>query len=154
MFTPGLRGCGYKTVSGRHEWLSRDPLAEEVGLNLYEYVGDDPINSIAVSYTHLDVYKRQNPASEVELPRMEKRLPQAVLTLPEVERLLAVPDVTDPLGIRDRKMCIRDSFVERAAEETGLTADLLKRDLGKPVSYTHLDVYKRQPVNGSVLNGP
>ena len=25
-----------------------------------------------------------NPASEVELPRMEKRLPQAVLTLPEV----------------------------------------------------------------------
>ena len=45
-----------------------------------------------------------NPASEVELPRMEKRLPQAVLTLAEVERLLAVPDVTDPLGIRDRAM--------------------------------------------------
>jgi integrase/recombinase XerD len=45
-----------------------------------------------------------NPASEVELPRPEKRLPQAVLTLPEVERLLAVPDVTDPLGIRDRTM--------------------------------------------------
>jgi integrase/recombinase XerD len=45
-----------------------------------------------------------NPASELELPRMEKRLPQAVLTLPEVERLLAVPDVTDPLGIRDRTM--------------------------------------------------
>ena len=45
-----------------------------------------------------------NPASEVELPRMEKRLPQAVLTLPEVERLLAVPDVSDPLGIRDRTM--------------------------------------------------
>ena len=45
-----------------------------------------------------------NPASEVELPRMEKRLPQAVLTLPEVERLLAVLDVTDPLGIRDRTM--------------------------------------------------
>ena len=45
-----------------------------------------------------------NPASEVELPRIEKRLPQAVLTLPEVERLLAVPDVTDPLGIRDRTM--------------------------------------------------
>ena len=45
-----------------------------------------------------------NPASELELPRMEKRLPQAVLTLPEVERLLAVPDVSDPLGIRDRTM--------------------------------------------------
>ena len=45
-----------------------------------------------------------NPASELELPRMEKRLPQAVLTLPEVERLFAVPDVSDPLGIRDRTM--------------------------------------------------
>ena len=45
-----------------------------------------------------------NPASEVELPRMEKRLPQAVLTLSEMEKLLAVPDVADPLGIRDRAM--------------------------------------------------
>ncbi|HEX5399052.1 MAG TPA: site-specific tyrosine recombinase XerC [Verrucomicrobiae bacterium] len=45
-----------------------------------------------------------NPASELELPRMEKRLPQDVLTPPEVERLLAVPDVSDPLGVRDRTM--------------------------------------------------
>ena len=43
-----------------------------------------------------------NPASELELPRMEKRLPKTVLTQTEVERLLAVPDVNDPLGIRDR----------------------------------------------------
>ncbi len=45
-----------------------------------------------------------NPASELELPRIEKRLPQDVLTLAEVERLLAVPDVGDPLGVRDRAM--------------------------------------------------
>jgi integrase/recombinase XerD len=45
-----------------------------------------------------------NPASELELPRMEKRLPQEVLTLTEVERLLAIPDVADPLGVRDRAM--------------------------------------------------
>ncbi len=45
-----------------------------------------------------------NPASELELPRMEKRLPQNVLTLAEVERLIAVPNVTDLLGIRDRAM--------------------------------------------------
>ena len=24
MFTPGSRGCVYKTVSGRHEWPNRD----------------------------------------------------------------------------------------------------------------------------------
>ena len=45
-----------------------------------------------------------NPASELELPRMEKRLPKAVLTPSEVERLLGVPNVSDPLGIRDRTM--------------------------------------------------
>jgi integrase/recombinase XerD len=45
-----------------------------------------------------------NLASELELPRMEKRLPQEVLSVAEVERLLAVPDVSDPLGVRDRTM--------------------------------------------------
>ncbi len=43
-----------------------------------------------------------NPASELELPRPEKHLPQEVLTLSEVEKLLAIPDVNDPLGVRDR----------------------------------------------------
>ena len=43
-----------------------------------------------------------NPASELELPRPEKRLHQEVLTLAEVNRLVAVPDVADPLGVRDR----------------------------------------------------
>jgi hypothetical protein len=28
MFTPGSRGCVYKTVSGRHEWPNRDPLTD------------------------------------------------------------------------------------------------------------------------------
>jgi integrase/recombinase XerD len=45
-----------------------------------------------------------NPASELELPRMEKRLPTQALTLAQVDRLLAVPDVADPLGLRDRAM--------------------------------------------------
>jgi integrase/recombinase XerD len=45
-----------------------------------------------------------NPASELELPRMEKRLPTQALTRDELARLLAVPDVADPLGVRDRAM--------------------------------------------------
>ena len=44
--TPGSRGCGYKTVSGRHEWLNRDPIQELGGLNLYGYVANNPINAI------------------------------------------------------------------------------------------------------------
>ena len=46
IITPGLRGCGYKTVSGRHEWPNRDPIQELGGLNLYGYVGNNPINEI------------------------------------------------------------------------------------------------------------
>jgi integrase/recombinase XerD len=45
-----------------------------------------------------------NPASELELPRPEKRLPQEVLSASELDRLLAIPDTNDPLGIRDRAM--------------------------------------------------
>jgi len=45
-----------------------------------------------------------NPASELELPRQEKRLTQQALSLHEVKALLNVPDVLDPLGIRDRAM--------------------------------------------------
>jgi integrase/recombinase XerD len=45
-----------------------------------------------------------NPASELELPRPEKRLPQEILTVAEIEKLLAIPDVNDPLGVRDRAM--------------------------------------------------
>jgi integrase/recombinase XerD len=45
-----------------------------------------------------------NPASELELPRPEKRLPQDVLSLSEIERLLAIPNLADPLGVRDRAM--------------------------------------------------
>ena len=43
-----------------------------------------------------------NPASELELPRKEKRLPKAALTLTEMARLLAVPNIGDALGVRDR----------------------------------------------------
>lgn len=43
-----------------------------------------------------------NPASELELPKMEKRLPRNVLTATEAEQVIAVPDIHDPIGLRDR----------------------------------------------------
>ncbi len=43
-----------------------------------------------------------NPGSEIELPRQEKRLPKHVLTAEEAERVPEQPDVTDPMGLRDR----------------------------------------------------
>jgi integrase/recombinase XerD len=43
-----------------------------------------------------------NPASDLELPRAEKRLPIEALSVAQVEAVLAAPDVADPLGLRDR----------------------------------------------------
>ena len=43
-----------------------------------------------------------NPASELELPRLERRLPKFVLTVAEAEQVLEQPDVSDAIGLRDR----------------------------------------------------
>jgi site-specific recombinase XerD len=43
-----------------------------------------------------------NPASEMELPRVHRKLPQHVLTAEEVERILAQTGLHGDLGIRDR----------------------------------------------------
>ena len=43
-----------------------------------------------------------NPASELELPRPEKRLPEQALSLNQVRQIFNIPDLLDPLGVRDR----------------------------------------------------
>jgi integrase/recombinase XerD len=43
-----------------------------------------------------------NPASDLELPRIERRLPRAILTEAEIEKVMAQADLTDALGLRDR----------------------------------------------------
>jgi len=45
-----------------------------------------------------------NPASELELPRRERRLPKHVLTITEAEAVINQSDINDPLGVRDRAM--------------------------------------------------
>lgn len=43
-----------------------------------------------------------SPASELEMPRIEKRLPKAILSAKEAETVLAVPHVGNSIGLRDR----------------------------------------------------
>jgi integrase/recombinase XerD len=45
-----------------------------------------------------------NPAAELELPRQEHQLPKTILSVSEIEQVLARPDITDPLGLRDRAL--------------------------------------------------
>jgi len=49
-------------------------------------------------------YLLHNPASEIELPRLEHRLPKHVLSVSEMEQVLQQPDIHDALGLRDRAM--------------------------------------------------
>ena len=45
-----------------------------------------------------------NPASDLELPRSVHRLPQQALSSDELSRIFNVPDISDPLGLRDRAL--------------------------------------------------
>lgn len=47
-----------------------------------------------------------NPASELELPRQQQRLPRHILSVAEIEQVLNACDTTEPsgLGLRDRAM--------------------------------------------------
>jgi integrase/recombinase XerD len=47
-------------------------------------------------------YLLYNPTSGIELPKEPVRLPIHGFSLQEVERVLATPDISTPLGIRDR----------------------------------------------------
>jgi integrase/recombinase XerD len=47
-------------------------------------------------------YLPSNPAADLELPRLEKRLPKAILTEREAEAVLHQADTSDTLGLRDR----------------------------------------------------
>ena len=45
----------------------------------------------------------EDPTANLDAPKLEHRLPK-VLTVEEVEKLLCQPDITTPLGMRDRAM--------------------------------------------------
>jgi integrase/recombinase XerD len=45
-----------------------------------------------------------NPASELDLPKLPRHLPRAILSIQEVEAILAEADPATPYGLRDRAM--------------------------------------------------
>jgi len=72
-----------------------------------------------------------NPASELELPRLEHRLPKHVLTADEAERVLAQPDLREPLGVRDRALLeVLYSTGIRRMEVVGLSLYALDAERG------------------------
>jgi integrase/recombinase XerD len=65
-------------------------------------------------------YLLYNPASELELPRLEHRLPKHVLTRSEAEEVMAQPDTSEPIGVRDR--AILETFYSTGMRRSELLA--------------------------------
>lgn len=93
------------------------PLMERYQRFLFEYRRDDDTGlTLATQVNHLVVLRlffrwlvRQgrmlhNPAADLDLPRLPQHLPSAVLTAEETETILAVPDVSTWVGLRNRAM--------------------------------------------------
>jgi integrase/recombinase XerD len=84
----------------RHVFLHRKPNGEPLAVQ--SQIGR--LVPIRAWFRWLTRQRRilSNPASELDLPRQEFRLPRAVLTAEEAERVLAVPDIDTDVGLRDR----------------------------------------------------
>lgn len=76
-----------------------------------------------------------NPSVLLEVPRQESALPKD-LTLDEVDRLLAQPKTTDPLGIRDHAMLeVLYATGLRVSELVSLRVEDLNLEVGYLVAY-------------------
>lgn len=72
----------------------------------------------------------EDPTREVEAPRLDARLPQA-LSEAEVEALLAAPDPAQSVGLRDRALLeLVYATGLRVSELVGLPLDRVRRDAG------------------------
>lgn len=75
-----------------------------------------------------------NPASEIEMPRYEKRLPKFILTAGEADRIITMPDIATPFGLRDRAML-------EVLYSTGM----------RRAELAHLSIYDIDPERGTVM---
>lgn len=81
-------------------------------------------------FLKLDGQIDTNPMEKIALPKATAHLP-AVLTMEEVERLLAVPDVTTPLGLRNRAIFeVMYATGLRVSELVQLKLSAIHEDLG------------------------
>ena len=66
----------------------------------------------------------QNPAADLLMPRPDRKLPEATLSAKEMSRLMAVPNIGSPLGLRDR--AVLEVFYSCALRRSELISLLVK----------------------------
>jgi integrase/recombinase XerD len=145
-----IRWCEERSIS-RPEEVTR-PILERFQRYLFHYrkANGRPLSwgsqrthlgSVRVFFKWLarSGYILYNPAADLELPRPMRKLPKAVLTAAEADLVLQQPDVSTPLGLRDRAILeLLYSTGIRRAETANLDvwdvdfdAGLVKIRLGK-----------------------
>ena len=133
-----IRWCEERGVTQAVE--VNPPIVEQYRRYLYHYRKADnaPLSLRTQSHRLISVrtffkwlakknYILFNPAAELELPRIDKQLPQNLLTHQEVEQVINQPKVSEPLGIRDR--AILETFYSTGIRRTELI-NLRLYDLG------------------------
>lgn len=85
------------TVLDHLKWMDQDHLATSTRSHYVSTLRH------FFRYLKLDGVIEDNPMEKISLPKKTQHLP-AVLTLDEVDRILATPDITKPLGLRDRTL--------------------------------------------------
>lgn len=80
-------------------------------------------------YLYKSRYIKNNPVEKVRAPKLSRKLPQ-VLNLPEVEKILKLPNVKEKLGLRDKAMLeLFYACGTRVSELTNLkVSDLFLKD--------------------------
>jgi len=153
------RGLARNTVDGYRNDLSRlgEALARKGGRDLLAATAADlsahmrdlqrqglsprssarALSAIRGFYDHLVTAgeRKDNPAVNLLPPKLWKPLPK-VLSEAEVEALLAAPDVTKPLGLRDRAMFeLLYATGLRVSELVGLPLPQLRLDAGFLIAF-------------------
>ena len=113
---------------------------------------------IPVSYTHLDVYKRQGKYTvhvttqdrKTETEAHKPKIVDSQLTIPSEQQVLKLVEITETQiqmsKEGDKNRVIKKKIIKKirtGKEETVQTIQETPEE-GVAVSYTHLDVYKRQ----------
>ena len=122
--------------------------------NLLTYIYNRTLNKTeAVSYTHLDVYKRQSQNFSLSLAQGYTFFP---LPLVAVCGILEIPTLAillhDDMSLSLIHICSWTGIA--FIDIKNLTEDNISMVNGAPwiaVSYTHLDVYKRQPSTSRIF---
>ena len=93
------------TISRYERWTSQRK-AVKTGKPLSVYAKSNRLSAVRTFFTWLskEGFVLYNPAGDMELPKVPRRLPRNYLNIEEVEKIFSVIDVEDDLGLRNRAM--------------------------------------------------